>query len=508
MRDRTWTHAAGSFAVVVILTLAVYHDTVASLARIWARSETFAYGFLVVPATGYLIWLKRRSLTALPPRPAPLALLALPFLGLVWLAGRATATTLVQQGSLVAFVPVLVLAFFGTRVTRAIAFPLAFLVFAVPFGDGLRPPLMNITADIAVSALHLSGVPVAKEGVFLTTPNATWRIAEACSGLQFLASGFVLTCLFAYATFRATWKRLACIGLSVGVLVLANGFRAYTLILMGYLTDMRLGRGPEHRALGYVIYGLVLLAYYAACSRFRDRTLAEDPQGREPGEGTIVPVRRPGAWIGLAGAALLAVLPWPPLEAHLSRVNPRVAAAAVSAPDPRGGWSLSPDPGPSWTPPFAGTASEAVQSYAKGNATVTCYLGFYQGQGEGRKLIPFGNEIARTDDLSWRNAGERDRTLRLEGEALAVRETDVRTRGGRVLVWHWYWIPDEFTASVFRAKLLQAQADLLHGRDHAAVVVLAASGEIDGNLARDLEEFAGDMLPSIRASLHRADGSP
>jgi exosortase A len=506
LRTRAWTLALASFSAVLVLTLAMYHATVESLVRIWMGSETFAYCILVAPTSGYLIWLKRRALSAFVPRPVAPALLLLPVLGLVWLASRTTSTILVQQASLVAFVPVLVYAYFGPHITRSIAFPLGFLFFCVPFGDTFRPQLMSITADIAVAALRASGVPVAREGVFLATPNATWRIAEACSGLQFLAAGFVLTCVFAYATFRPAWKRIVCVGVSVGVLILANGFRAYALILMGYLTDMRLGRGPEHPALGYVVYGLALLAYFAACSRFRDRTLGEEP----PPDGEPGPNVRPraaGAWVALAGAAMLTLAPWPQLDAHLSRAGSEEAGAPISAPEPDGGWSLSADPGPNWAPRFEGASSQVAQSYAKDDATVRCYIGFYRRQGEGSKLVRFRSVIARTDDLNWRNTGERERRLRLPGEGFDVHETDVRTRDARVLVWNWYWIPDDFTSSAFWAKLLQARATLTLGRQHAALIVLAASTASDTDPPEDLQRFTRDMLPSIRAALHRADRS-
>jgi hypothetical protein len=59
---------------------------------------------------------------------------------------------------------------FGLRVARVLTFPLAFLFFAVPFGEVLHPALMSFTANATVLGLRLTGVPVAVEGMSAAHP--------------------------------------------------------------------------------------------------------------------------------------------------------------------------------------------------------------------------------------------------------------------------------------------------------------------------------------------------
>lgn len=506
-RGRDWIVATAIFSVLLLVTLAAYRETAASFIRVWANSETFAHGFLIVPISGYLVSLKRDSLALLAPRSCPLALLLLPPIGLAWLAGHATNTLLVEQVTFVAFFPVLTCVVFGTRVARLIAFPLGFLFFAVPLGDAFLPTLMDLTAGIAVRALQLSGVPVAREGLFLTTPIAQWRVSEACSGLRYLVSGFALACVFAYVTYASAWKRLACAGLSIVVLIVANGVRAYVLVLVGYLSQMRLGGGFDHYAFGWIVYISVMVAFFAVGSAFRDAVPVKSAvPGRVERGGDTPPPARPGRDLALAGMAVAALAFWPLAYSYLSGAGPDPHEAQISLPLPRSGWTIVDLVHP-WQPAFAGSASETIGTYAKDGATVVCHLGFYKHQRQDRELLHHRNVIVDPGDRYWRNLGERDRRIQLGREALLVRETDVHGPDGRFLAWHWYWFPDEFTINPEWAKLLQARASLLLRRDHAAVVVLYASTSDHRNAASILQQFVREMLPSIQFAIHYADTS-
>ena len=503
-----WTVASALFSGVLLLTLLVYRETVASIVAVWIHSETFTHGFLILPISAYLVWTKRETLARLTPRPYPPALLILLPVGMAWLAGHATNTRLVEQLSLVAFIPVLAWILFGPVVVRSIAFPLAFLVFAVPFGDTFRPALMDMTATLAVGALNLSGVPVVREGVLLTTTVGGWRIAEACSGLNYLVSGVALACLFAYVTYRATWKRVACVATSIVVLVLANGARAYTLILVGYLSEMRLGRGFAHYAFGWLVYILVMVAFFAVCSRFRDDPLPASVGNvpRPDPNPALSPHRR--RWMAVAGAAAAIVAFWPPFVSYLDHAAPAPRGIQISAPATRGGWEIQAEPDFNWRPAFAGATSETVRNYVKDGEVVQCQIGFYELQPDAGELITQRNAVVDPHDPRWRDVGERDQEIESEGDRFVVRETDVRGPDGRLLVWQWYWFPDEFTAGRVWGKLLQARARFIIGRNHAAVVVLSAAAPEGRDTTPVLRRFAGDMLPSIREAIERADRTP
>lgn len=446
--------------------------------------------------------MNREAFAARAPRPFPIALLVLPPIGLAWLVARATSTDLVEQIALVAFIPPLALVLFGPRAARPMAFPLLFLFLAVPFGDTFQPSLMGATADFAVRALRLSGVPVVREGVFITSPIAQWRVAEACSGLRYLVSGFALACLFAYITYRRPWKRAVCLLLSLIVLVFANGFRAYVLILTEYMSEMRFGRGFDHYALGWGVYILVMVAFFAAGSAFRDPPAPGKDAGLATGPEAVAPTRAErSGWIAVAAVAVALILFWPGYLYEVSRPGSSRPAAPILPPAPGGGWEARSEPAPAWKPDFSGASSQTALLYAKGGATVTCTILFYEHQTEGKEMIRHRNVIARVEDPVYPKLEERVRNVPLDRGTLAVRETEIGGPDHRFVTWDWYWFPDEFTISPVWAKVLQARADLLLRRDQAAVIVLSTPAANAGEAAQPLGEFVRDMLPSIRAAL-------
>jgi exosortase len=155
-----WRHALVLLGATLAWILAWYWDTATAMAGIWARSETFAHGFIVAPISLWLIWRMRATLRMLAPRPSWVAVPALALAGFAWLVGDVGAVNAVSQGSFVTLVVLAVPAILGIEVARAMMFPLLFLFFCVPLGEFLLPVLMERTADFTVLAVRASGVPL------------------------------------------------------------------------------------------------------------------------------------------------------------------------------------------------------------------------------------------------------------------------------------------------------------------------------------------------------------
>src|SRR5690606_29470903 len=107
-----------------------------------------------------------------------------------------------EQIAAVAAIPATLTMLSGPAIARSLAFPLAFLFFAVPIGEFLTPIMMEYTADATVAALRWTGVPVYREGLHFTLPTGRWSVVEACSGLRYLIASLALGVLYAYLQFR------------------------------------------------------------------------------------------------------------------------------------------------------------------------------------------------------------------------------------------------------------------------------------------------------------------
>ena len=219
------------------------------MVAIWVRSETFAHGFVVAPISLWLIWRMRDRLRPLEPRPSWLALPLIAAAGFGWLLGEVGAVNAVSQFAFVSMLVLAVPAVLGIRVTRAMLFPLGFLFFSVPIGEFLLPTLMAHTADFTIAAVRASGVPVLREGLqVFSVPNGRWSVVEACSGVRYLIASLVVGTLFAYLNYTSMWRRVAFIGVSIVVPIVANWLRAYIIVMLGYLSEQpdRDRRRPPH----------------------------------------------------------------------------------------------------------------------------------------------------------------------------------------------------------------------------------------------------------------------
>src|ERR1035437_5904685 len=255
---QAWRMALPALIAFLVLILVIYRETAISMVEIWARSETFTHAFLVPPISLWLIWRIRKDVVRLMPRPNIWALLGLAGAGFVWLLGELATVGVLSQFALTTMLVLTVPTVLGLPVTRRIAFPLAFLYFAVPFGEFAMPQLMEWTANFTVLGLRLSGIPVYREGLQFIIPSGNWSVVEACSGVRYLIASLTVGTLFAYLTYHSLKRRLIFVGVSCVVPLVANWIRAYMIVLLGHISGNKLATGVDHLIYGWLFFGVVI----------------------------------------------------------------------------------------------------------------------------------------------------------------------------------------------------------------------------------------------------------
>ena len=296
-----WRHARLAMLAYLTLVMYVYRDTALSMVEIWSRSDTFTHCFLIVPISLWLIWRRRQSLARMRPQVDPSALFVLALAGSAWLVGELGSINALTQFSLVALIVLGVPVILGYRIAIAIAYPLAFLFFAVPFGEFVMPQMMEWTADVTVLALRASGIPVFREGLQFVIPTGNWSVVEACSGVRYLIASFTVGTLFAYLNYRSTTRRLVFTAISILVPVVANWMRAYFIVMLGHLSSNRLAVGVDHLIYGWVFFGVVIMIMFAIGARW-----SEDPAEEPNPEPRLLQHERPRLAVLLPVTALIA----------------------------------------------------------------------------------------------------------------------------------------------------------------------------------------------------------
>ena len=504
-RANKWAIATLFAITAVTALLLLFYPTTLSTVAIWHRSETFAHGFLIFPISAFLIWSRRKEIALLAPEPDLRGLPVLLLLGFGWLLAYLARVLVVQQYALVAMIPVLVWIILGLRITRALTFPLGFLFFAVPMGEFLIPYMMDFTADFTVTALQLTGIPVYREGTFFTIPSGQWSVVEGCSGLRYLIASLTLGCLYAYLTYRSTSRRIIFTILSLIVPVIANGLRAYMIVMIAHLSDMKLALGVDHYIYGWVFFGLVMLLLFWIGAFWREdlSQSKDDRPATTPTEAAPFPVRR----IALATLAAVSIAAmWPGYAAYLKSQVPLPVPIRLETPAANG-WRADPAPLSDWQPDYKGSDASLTQTYRKGSKAVSLYIGYYPHQREGAQLVTSTNVIVRQKHPVWNNVGETRHTVSVGSQPLQIVQTKLRSPTMRLLVWNWNRIGNISTVNAHFGKLLEAKARLLGQRDDAAAIILSAPYDADmESAAAVLQEFIVDMLPTIETSLKQAAG--
>jgi exosortase A len=255
--------------LLTVVPLAVYADTVITMVGLWS-GDAYRHGYMIPIISIGLLWRDRANYRGISFAGSWLGVGLLCVLVALWVVSEAAAVQVVEQASVVLMVSAFALSVIGWSGYRYVWFPLAFLLLAVPVGATAVPYLMDSTATIAVAALQMLNVPALREGMLVSLPAGTFEVVEACSGFNYLNAGIALGVLVAHLMFRTVWKQIFYIGVVAGVFILVNGLRAFIVMYVGSMSDMRLLVGEDHVFFGWVLFLAAMAMMYWLAEKYSD----------------------------------------------------------------------------------------------------------------------------------------------------------------------------------------------------------------------------------------------
>ncbi|MBQ5948149.1 exosortase A [Massilia sp. ST3] len=488
-------------ALAMLAPFLLYFATAESMVSIWNSSDTFAHGYVILPISLALIWRRRENFSLIPTRPYPPALLLLALLGAGWLAARMGDVQVVMQYSFVAMFPVAAVALFGPRLAGSLAFPLLFLLFAVPFGEIFVEPLIQFTADFTIWAVQATGIPVLRNGTRFELPTGSWSVVEACSGIRYLISSITLGCLYAYLTYHSTLRRVVFIGLSILVPIVANGLRAYMIVMIGHSSGMELATGVDHIIYGWLFFGLIMFIMFWVGSYWRED---EQAAAQRAAAHTMVP-SLPGRIVPVAAGAVLVAALWPAFAVFNDRANHNPAPVQLA--EPSLAWQVAAG-FPDWRVDYMEPDARLERTYTRTGVDrpVRLQVLYYRNQTKQKGLISSVNRLTGEKD-PYHPLSSAGRSEQVDGRSLALRETVLNSAGGKLLVWQVLWIGGQYTPSNVVGKLRQAESRLRFRGDDGAMIALAAPFTESQDKARGaLRAFLGDNFKALDAALAATQG--
>ncbi len=473
---------AMAYVGMVLAGIVFLHPTAFNLAKAWATSSSFHHGFFVAPIAYWIIKTTNPSVTP-SGSSVPGYMIMIVGAGL-WLLSRAAGVALVEQAGFITLLIGMTGVVYGADSLRRWSFPLLFLYFMIPFGETMIPVLQTVTANIIVSLLSAIHMPVSIEGYIITTPAGAFTVAEACAGLRFLIAAMMISSIYAYLSFSTWTKRFLFLSFALSVAILANGARAFLLVLIATLTNKEWAIGPDHVLIGWLFYALVFLVLIYIGQKFADKTpdhwRAPQPEIRQV----------PSPWSAVPAVAILifiAIYSSMLVERSVYRAPPP-ALTLFNAP----GWRILPPP-QNWQASLTSTDRTAGATYKNASHTVYVSLGYVTHDRRGKELVTSTNRS--WDGNYWVLAGKHTDAVYLFGRSETTGfDLLVGPNRRKLATLTGYWLDQEVYFDPREIKLAQMKAKLQGDNPSGGIVILAASYSIDPQEAvTAIRAFTGEV---------------
>lgn len=495
-----WKRQGGLLGIFLLLLSIFYYSSYSSMVSVWARSETFTHGFIILPICAWLIWRIRDQISATLPQANYLGIPVLLLLGFLWLVANYVGVLAIEQLAATMMIPVLVFTLLGWQTTSMMAFPLLFVLFAVPLGDELTPYLINFTADFTVDMIKLVGIPVYREGSFFQLPTGSWSVVAACSGVRYLIASVTLGVLYAYLNYQSLSKRVIFIVASFVIPVIANGLRAFLIVMIGHFSDMQLATGVDHLIYGWIFFGFVIaiMFYIGSFWRDDDNNLQIHGVGWTLGNLTNTAL----AYKLTITVTVLALIVWPikfQLEQQVLDFS-HVEEISFSTPT---GWVENPSDSSAWKPAYHGLDRELFSTYKNGNGDeVTLFIGYYAQQRQDAELGNYDNVLVVEKDEEWRAI--HGQGLTLSGASIKAPTAMIKRHSSQYLTTYFFYLDGQWATNKYQTKWLQLKARLLGGRNDGAIIAITSQQQ-EGDVVTPelLKDFAEAALVNIKSSLDR-----
>jgi exosortase len=265
----------GWFAVFGAALSVLFLPILAKLVVFCLRDNVNSYNILVPAMSAWLVWNRRRDIQPAAGRPnlpaAALLLVGAPLLAYgLWFtmcAGwnvndRLSVAALVFVSALLGGAAALV----GPACLRSALGPALMLFFFVPVPsaakDFLSVGLQHVSAWTLAWLLHLTTIPVFREGTVFHFPGLTLQVAEECSGIRSTVALFVTSLAGGVLFLRAPWRRAVLAASVFPIAALRNAVRILALAVGTLYVDPGVLESPLHRRGGPLFFVMSLLPLF------------------------------------------------------------------------------------------------------------------------------------------------------------------------------------------------------------------------------------------------------
>lgn len=257
--------------IVAALLLLVYWGNIrVNLIGRWLTDGNWSHGWLIPLFSLYFLSIRKEEFSRCRVRPSYVgaAILALS-LAVYFVSAWRLRMGYPESLSMVGAIFGVTLLLGGWAVIRLAAFPILFLLFAIPLPQSiyvqLTMPLRMLASTVAAvvmpifaPGLHTESQAVVIDYVMPGAPPNSLNVEEACSGMRLMMAFVALGVAMAYVQKRPQWQRVVMVLSCIPVAVFCNSIRVTTTGLFHVYGHPDLARGTPHQLLGMATLGIAL----------------------------------------------------------------------------------------------------------------------------------------------------------------------------------------------------------------------------------------------------------
>jgi exosortase len=248
------------YAIPITVFLAfIYWPTLRWLVNSWLSSDYYSHGFLVPLVSAVIIWIKRNTFKTT----------SLSIYGTIWLLlgiGLYVANLILEIRvcgplSLLSVITGLIWLFWGRRTVQALVFPLAFLLFLIPFPfvPTLAYHLQVFSIFASTHLLGVFGLPIISTGGEIYLKDLVFSVGLPCSGIDSLIALLALASVYCFVLKGVFLRRIGLVVLAIPIAIGANILRIMSIIMLAYFYDFETAIGWFHDIASPVFFLLAFL---------------------------------------------------------------------------------------------------------------------------------------------------------------------------------------------------------------------------------------------------------
>lgn len=278
------------FGLVVGILSLIFIKPLFELMNLALHSELYSHVPLIPCVSFYLLWQKRNQLADSDsvlsltggegnssrqnsPLAAALAFtLGICSLAFYWIFFRKSAAfnsndeLTLTIFAFVAFIFGAYLLLPGKNIFSRAGFPIAFLLFMVPFPlmmtNAIETFFQHTSADAAYAMLQVVRETVFRTDLQFRLPGITIAVAPECSGIRSTLVLFITSLIAGHLFLRSPWKKLILAIFVIPLAIVRNGFRIFTIAELCVHVGPEMIDSPIHHRGGPIFFLISLVPFF------------------------------------------------------------------------------------------------------------------------------------------------------------------------------------------------------------------------------------------------------